>query len=187
MDELESRFGYIEGDLGWDGLQNTALYLRGQELFIDYIERPELVQEASERFGSQCIVAAIDARRKTTSYKRHAWEVYSYGGRKATGLDAVKWAKKVERLGAGEILLTSMDKDGTKTGYDIELTRLIGEAVNIPVIASGGAGNMKHLYDALTRGKASAVLVASIFHYGKYSVPQVKRYLKNKGIAIRLV
>jgi len=151
------------------------------------IERPKLVQEASERFGSQCIVVAIDARRKTKSHKKHVWEVYSYGGRKATGLDAVKWAKKVEKLGAGEILLTSMDKDGTKTGYDIELTRLIGEAVNIPVIASGGAGNMKHLYDALTRGKASAVLVASIFHYGKYSVPQVKRYLKNKGIAIRLV
>jgi len=151
------------------------------------IERPELVQEASERFGSQCIVVAIDARRKAKSQKKHAWEVYSYGGRKATGLDVVKWAKKVERLGAGEILLTSMDKDGTKAGYDIELTRLISETVNIPVIASGGAGNMKHLYEALTKGKASAVLVASIFHYDKYSIPQVKEYLKNKGIAIRLV
>ena len=147
------------------------------------IERPGLVKEASERFGNQCIVVAIDAKQKKLSSKK--WEVYSYGGRKATGLDVVKWAKKVESLGAGEILLTSMDKDGTKAGYDIELTRLVSDTVNIPVIASGGAGNMKHLSDALTKGKASAVLAASIFHYGKYSVPQVKRYLKNKGIAIR--
>lgn len=145
------------------------------------IERPQIIKEAAERFGSQCIVVAIDAKR----CGKNRWEVYSYGGSNATGLDAIKWAKKVEKLGAGEILLTSMDMDGTKLGYDIKLTRLISEAVNIPVIASGGAGNMKHLYDALTKGGASAVLAASIFHYGKYSIPRVKQYLKKRGVVIR--
>jgi cyclase len=151
------------------------------------IEKPGLIEEASKRFGSQCIVVAIDARWVDYGLSARPWEVYSYGGTKATGLEAVAWARKVERLGAGEILLTSMDKDGTKAGYDLELTRKISQAVNIPVIASGGAGNMKHLYEALSKGRASAVLAASIFHYGQYSIPQVKRYLKSKGIAIRMV
>lgn len=146
------------------------------------IENPLLVKHASERFGSQCIVVAIDAKRKPG---KKSWEVFSYGGTRPTGLDAVKWAKRVEKLGAGEILLTSMDKDGTKSGYDIELTAAVSEAVPIPVIASGGCGNMKHLYEALTKGKADAVLAASIFHYAKYTIPQVKKYLKNKGISIR--
>lgn len=148
------------------------------------IEKPELVREASRRFGSQCLVVAIDARLVPGPQKE--WEVYSYAGTKAAGLEAVAWAKEAERLGAGEILLTSMDRDGTKAGYDLELTRKISRAVNIPVIASGGAGKMQHLYEALSRGEASAVLAASIFHYGQYSIPQVKRYLKAKGIPIRL-
>jgi cyclase len=148
------------------------------------IENPALIKHASERFGSQCIVVAIDAKRKP---EKESWEVFSYGGTKSTGLDALKWAKMVEKLGAGEILLTSMDKDGTQSGYDIELTGALSEAVNIPVIASGGCGNMKHLYEALTEGKADAVLAASIFHYAKYTIPKVKKYLKKKGIAIRSV
>ena len=148
------------------------------------LERPGLIQEAAQRFGSQCIVVAIDARAVRGSQKK--WQVYSYAGTKATGLEAAAWAKEVERLGAGEILLTSMDRDGTKAGYDLELTKKISQAVNIPVIASGGAGKMKHLYEALSKGEASAVLAASIFHYGQYSIPQVKRYLKSKGIAIRM-
>lgn len=145
------------------------------------IENPDLIRKASQRFGSQCIVVAIDARKKNKS-----WEVYSYSGTKATGMPALKWAKKAEGLGAGEILLTSMDRDGTKSGYDLELTALISRLVNIPVIASGGAGLLKHLYEALTKGEASAVLMASILHYGRYSIPQVKKYLKNKGIPIRI-
>jgi len=145
------------------------------------VESPELITEASREFGSQCIVVAIDAKQKASG-----WEVYTYGGRKPTGLDAVKWAKKAEKLGAGEILLTSMDKDGTKSGYDLKLTRAISESVKIPVIASGGAGNPEHLYDALTKGKADAVLAASIFHYGEYPVPKTKQYLKDKNIEIRL-
>jgi len=144
------------------------------------VENPALVKKASEEFGSQCIVVAIDAKRKGSG-----WEVYTYGGRKPTGLDAIKWAKKAESLGAGEILLTSMDRDGTKKGYDLELTRAISEAVNIPVIASGGAGKPEHLYDALTKGKADAVLAASIFHYKEYPVKKVKQYLKKKGIEVR--
>jgi len=159
------------------------------------VENPQLIKESSEEFGSQCIVVAIDAkeRHKGTKAQRHkvknqksSWEVYLYGGRKPTGLDVVEWAKKAEELGAGEILLTSMDKDGTKEGYDLELTRTISEAVNIPVIASGGAGNLEHLYQALTRGKADAVLAASIFHYGEYSIKEAKEYLKNKGLEIRI-
>ncbi len=144
------------------------------------VENPDLVKTASEEFGSQCIVVAIDAKQKGKS-----WEVYTYGGRKPTGIDAVKWAKRAESLGAGEILLTSMDRDGTKKGYDIELTRAISESVNIPVIASGGAGKPEHLYEALTKGKADAALAASIFHYKEYPVPRVKKFLKQKGIETR--
>jgi len=146
------------------------------------VKNPKLIEEASHKFGSQCIVVAIDAKRIT----RCQWEVYINAGNTQTGIDAVKWAKKVEKLGAGEILLTSMDRDGTKDGYDIELTRAISEAVNIPVIASGGAGNLKHLYEALTKGKADAVLAASIFHYRTYTIRQTKEYLKKRGIPVRI-
>jgi len=146
------------------------------------VENSRLVKEASEEFGSQCIVVAIDAKRKDTSH----WQVYTYGGTKLTDIDALEWVKKVEGLGAGEILLTSMDKDGTKEGYDLELTRAISEAINIPVIASGGAGNAEHLYQAFREGKVDAALAASIFHYGEYSIKETKQYLKNKGILVRV-
>lgn len=146
------------------------------------ITDPSLVEEGARRFGSQCIVVAIDARLKAPGQ----WEVYINGGRTPTGIDALEWAKKVEKLGAGEILLTSMDKDGTKDGYDIPLTRAISEMVAIPVIASGGAGNLEHLYEAVEKGKADAVLCASIFHYREYTVLQAKQYLADKGVAIRL-
>ena len=146
------------------------------------VENPQLVKDAAYEFGNQCIVVAIDAKKKDPSH----WQVYIYGGRKPTGKDVLEWAREIEDLGAGEILLTSMDKDGTKDGYDLELTRTISEAVNIPVIASGGAGNLEHLYLAFTEGKADAVLAASIFHYGEYSIKQAKTYLKNKGIPIRI-
>lgn len=155
------------------------------------VENPELVRQGAERFGTQCIVVAIDAKRVNGSASagkvaKPGWEVYTHGGRKPRGLDAVEWAKKVEKLGAGEILLTSMDADGHQIGYDLELTRRISESVNIPVIASGGAGELSHLYDALAAGKADAVLAASIFHYGTYTIRQVKAYLKEKGIPVRL-
>lgn len=145
------------------------------------VENPEFVRQASEIFGSQCICIAIDAKRKGTGF-----EVYTYGGRRPTGVDAVKWAVEVETLGAGEILLTSMDRDGTKAGFDIELTRTISESVNIPVIASGGVGTLEHLYEGLVDGKADAVLAASIFHYREYTIVDAKRYLKNKGVNVRL-
>lgn len=145
------------------------------------VENPELVQEAARKFGSQCIVVAIDAKR----VGKQKWEVYTYGGRKPTGVDAVEWAQQVESLGAGEILLTSMDADGTRAGYDLALTRTIAEAVNIPVIASGGAGNPQHIYEALTEGKADAALAAGIFHFGVYTVGEVKRYLHERGISVR--
>ena len=146
------------------------------------IENPTLIKEASEEFGSQCIVVAIDAKlvhspQSIVHSKKKKWEVYAYGGRKPVGLDAVEWAKKAERSGAGEILLTSMDMDGTTAGYDLKLTKAISETVNIPVIASGGAGDLEHLYEALTTGRADAVLAASIFHYGKYSIREAKEYL----------
>lgn len=144
------------------------------------VKDPSFVKRASMRFGSQCIVIAIDAKRKG-----EGWEVYTHGGRVATGIDAIQWAKKMEDLGAGEILLTSMDRDGTKDGYDIELTRTISESVAIPVIASGGVGTLAHLYEGLAFGKASAVLAASIFHYREYTIAQVKSYLKEKGIVVR--
>jgi len=145
------------------------------------VENPSLVKEAAEEFGSQCIVVAIDAKKEGTS-----WQVYIYGGRKPTGLDAVEWAKKVADLGAGEILLTSIDKDGTKDGYDLELTEKISSSVDIPVIASGGAGTPRHFYEVFKNTQASAALAASIFHYGEYSIKDVKRYLKEKGIEVRL-
>jgi len=145
------------------------------------IQNPDLVRAGAERFGSQCIVVAIDAKRLG-----ERWQVYTHGGRRPTGLDAVDWARKVEKLGAGEILLTSMDADGTKAGYDVELTRAISDAVHIPVIASGGAGKLEHMAEVLTAGKADAVLAASVFHFGEYKIPDVKLFLKEKGIEVRL-
>ncbi|MDP8298398.1 MAG: imidazole glycerol phosphate synthase subunit HisF [Candidatus Tantalella remota] len=145
------------------------------------VERPELVKEASDRFGSQCIVVAIDAKRKDEG----SWEVYVKGGRDATGIDAVEWARKVAGLGAGEILLTSMDRDGTKDGFDVELTRAISEAVTIPVIASGGCGEPEHFFEALTEGKADAALAASIFHFKEFSIKEVKDLLRKKGVVVR--
>ena len=145
------------------------------------VNNPELVKEASKKFGSQCIVVAIDAKRNGPS-----WEVYIHGGRTPTGIDVLKWAKQMEDCGAGEFMLTSMDRDGTKDGYDLELTRAVSHLVKIPVIASGGAGTLEHLYDGLVRGGASAVLAASIFHYGQYTVREVKEYLNGRGINVRL-
>ena len=148
------------------------------------VRNPRFVKEAAGIFGSQCIVVAIDAKR--VSSKGLKWEVFTHGGRNPTGFDAVEWAVKMEACGAGEILLTSMDKDGTKDGFDIELTRMISEAVTIPVIASGGVGTPKHIYDGFEKGKADAALAASIFHYREYSVGEVKKYLKEKGTPVRL-
>ncbi|MDP2981299.1 MAG: imidazole glycerol phosphate synthase subunit HisF [Candidatus Omnitrophota bacterium] len=142
----------------------------------------KLVEKASEKFGSQCIVVAIDAKRSG----KDKWEVYIHGGRTSTGIDAIKWGKIVEKMGAGEILLTSMDKDGTKDGYDIDLTRRFSESLNIPIIASGGAGNLDHIYEAFARGKADAALAASIFHYKEYSIREVKENLKKRGIKVRI-
>ncbi len=146
------------------------------------IHRPELIREGAERFGSQCIVLAIDARRVPGENR---WEVFSHGGRRNTGLDAVEWAVRGVELGAGEILLTSMDTDGTCSGYDCELTRAVSTAVNVPVIASGGAGTLEHLAEVLDRGKADAVLAASIFHFGTYTVPQAKEFLQSRNIPVR--
>jgi len=147
------------------------------------IEHPELVQEAAERFGSQCIVVAIDAKRRTDGTP--GWEVYTHGGRKPRGLDAVGWAVEAARLGAGEILLTSMDKDGTKDGYDLALTSAVASAVPIPVIASGGAGELEHIYEALSRGGADAALAASIFHFGTFTISETKKYLEKRGLPVR--
>ena len=145
------------------------------------IDRPQLITEAAEKFGSQCVVVAIDARRRADG----GWNIYKHGGRLDTGIDAVWWAKKAEDLGAGEILLTSMDCDGTKAGYDLELTRAVADAVDIPVIASGGAGTLEHFHEAFTKGKADAVLAASLFHYKELEIGQVKNYLAEKGISVR--
>ncbi len=145
------------------------------------VKNPQLIYEGAKRFGSQCVVVAIDAKRKG-----NIWEVYIHGGRTPTGLDAIEWAKKVESLGAGEILLTSMDKDGTKSGYDIELTRAVSESVNIPVIASGGAGSMDHFYEGFTLGGADACLAASLFHFREISIPELKAYLASKGVPVRV-
>ncbi len=147
------------------------------------IKRPELIKEAAEIFGSQCVVVAIDAKRREPF---DGWNIYLNGGRVDTGIDAIEWAKKAESLGAGEILLTSMDCDGTKNGYDIELTRQISEAVSIPVIASGGAGKLEHFKDAVTEGKADAVLAASLFHFKELEIKEVKEYLQKEGISVRL-
>ena len=153
------------------------------------VKDPGLVERGALRFGSQCIVVAIDARRIQGSTDGAAsgpgWEVYTHGGRTPTGLDAVRWAEEVERLGAGEILLTSMDRDGTQEGYDLELTRAVSSAVNIPVIASGGVGTLEHLYDGLTQGRADAVLAASIFHFRTHTVPEAKAYLAARGVPMR--
>ncbi len=147
------------------------------------IKRPELIKEAAEIFGSQCVVVAIDAKRREPF---DGWNIYLNGGRVDTGIDAIEWAKKAESLGAGEILLTSMDCDGTKNGYDIELTREISEVVSIPVIASGGAGKLEHFKDAVTEGKADAVLAASLFHFKELEIKEVKEYLQKEGISVRL-
>ncbi|MDE6837945.1 MAG: imidazole glycerol phosphate synthase subunit HisF [Acutalibacter sp.] len=145
------------------------------------LQRPALVREAAEKFGSQCVVVAMDAKRRPGG----GWTLYLNGGRVDTGKDALEWAREAEALGAGEILLTSMDQDGVKTGYDLELTRAVSEAVGIPVIASGGAGQLSHFYDAFTTGRADAVLAASLFHFGEVSVPQLKTYLREQGVPVR--
>ncbi|WBA81345.1 imidazole glycerol phosphate synthase subunit HisF [Endozoicomonas sp. GU-1] len=147
---------------------------------------PEFVQEAADRFGSQCIVVAIDAKKVSQPGEPDRWEIFTHGGRKPTGLDAVQWALKMESLGAGEILLTSMDQDGVKNGYDLGVTRAISESVGIPVIASGGAGNLDHLVAGIKEGKADAVLAASIFHFGQYSIPEAKEYMAARGIEMRI-
>jgi cyclase len=162
------------------------------------VNRPEFVKEAAERFGSQCIVVAIDAKRRNEvksqkskvksqkEEKEEAWEVYIHGGRTPTGLDAIEWAQRMETYGAGEILLTSMDRDGTKEGYDVQLTRAIADAVTIPVIASGGVGTLQHIYEGLTAGGADAALAASIFHYREYTIRQCKDFLAERGVRVRL-
>jgi len=146
------------------------------------VNNKNIIKDSAENFGSQCIVIAIDAKKIT----KKKWEVFTHGGRKATGLDVLNYAKEVEELGAGEILLTSMDRDGTKKGYDLELTEMVSNSVNIPVIASGGVGKLDHLYDGLKKGKASAVLAASIFHFGEFSINDAKKYLDSKGIPVRI-
>jgi len=150
------------------------------------IHNPEFVKEATERFGSQCIVVAIDAKRVSAEGEPGRWEIFTHGGRKPTGIDAVEWARRMEAYGAGEILLTSMDRDGTKVGFDLELTRAITDAVHIPVIASGGVGNLDHLVDGVSEGHADAVLAASIFHFAEYSIGEAKRHMAAAGIEMRV-
>ncbi|HIK38098.1 MAG: imidazole glycerol phosphate synthase subunit HisF [Geminocystis sp.] len=149
------------------------------------VKDPDFINRASDRFGSQCIVVAIDARRRKDP-ENPGWDVYIRGGRENTGIDAVSWAEEVAKRGAGELLVTSMDADGTQAGYDLELTRAIAERVEIPVIASGGAGNCEHIYQALTEGKAEAALLASLLHYGQLTIPQIKEYLSQRGVTVRL-
>ena len=148
------------------------------------VREPDLINRASDRFGNQCIVVAIDARRRN-NLENPGWDVYVRGGRENTGLDALLWAQEVEKRGAGELLVTSMDADGTQAGYDIEITRAIADAVEIPVIASGGAGNCEHIYTALTEGKAEAALLASLLHYGQLSVAEIKNYLRDRNVPVR--
>jgi cyclase len=147
---------------------------------------PEFVKEATSRFGSQCIVVAIDAKKVSAEGEPLRWEIFTHGGRKPTGLDAIEWARKMVEYGAGEILLTSMDRDGTKVGFDLDLTRAISDAVPIPVIASGGVGNLQHLVDGVQQGGADAVLAASIFHFAEYSVGEAKQYMTERGVEVRL-
>jgi cyclase len=150
------------------------------------VHNPEFVREAAEKFGSQCIVVAIDAKCVSAEGEPKRWEIFTHGGRKATGIDAVEWAKKMVDYGAGEILLTSMDRDGTKIGFDLELTRAISDAVSVPVIASGGVGTLDHLAEGVTEGGADAVLAASIFHFGEYTIEEAKRAMAAKGVEVRL-
>lgn len=150
------------------------------------VTNPDFVRQAAERFGSQCIVVAIDAKKVSAEGEPDKWEIFTHGGRKPTGLDAVEWAIKMVDLGAGEILLTSMDQDGVKNGYDLGVTRAISDAVNVPIIASGGVGNLEHLVDGVIQGKADAVLAASIFHFNEYSIPEAKAYMRERGIEVRL-
>ncbi len=150
------------------------------------VHNPEFVAEAAARFGSQCIVVAIDARRVSAEGETPRWEIFTHGGRKPTGIDAVQWSVKMAELGAGEILLTSMDRDGTKNGFDLELNRTVSDAISIPLIASGGVGNLDHLVDGVKLGKADAVLAASIFHFGEYSIQQAKQRMRDAGIEVRL-
>ena len=147
---------------------------------------PEFVKQAADRFGSQCIVVAIDAKRVNTEDENAHWEIFTHGGRKPTGIDAVEWARRMVAYGAGELLLTSMDRDGTRDGFDIELTRTISDAVSVPVIASGGVGTLDHLAQGVIEGKADAVLAASIFHFGEYSIGEAKQYMADRGIEVRL-
>lgn len=150
------------------------------------VSNPAFVREAAERFGNQCIVVAVDAKAASASGGTDHWEIFTHGGRRPTGIDAVAWAARMAEYGAGEILLTSMDRDGTKAGFDLELTRAVSEAVSVPVIASGGVGNLEHLAEGILMGKADAVLAASIFHFGEYTIEQAKRYMQAKGIEVRL-
>ncbi|HEY8034967.1 MAG TPA: imidazole glycerol phosphate synthase subunit HisF [Methylobacter sp.] len=150
------------------------------------VSNPEFVRDAAERFGSQCIVVAIDAKKVSLAGESSRWEIFTHGGRKPTGIDAIAWAKKMVGYGAGEILLTSMDRDGTREGFDLPLTRAISEAVTVPVIASGGVGNLDHLADGIIKGKADAVLAASIFHFAEYTIEQAKQHMASRGIEVRL-
>jgi cyclase len=149
------------------------------------VENPNLISRGAEVFGSQCVVVSIDARRRNGRQDNGGWEVYTHGGRQAVGWDAIEWAMRAEQLGAGEILLTSMDRDGTRDGYDIELTKAVSQSAQIPVIASGGAGTVEHFYDALTEGGASAALAASLFHFGELTIADVKSYLRKRGVVVR--
>ncbi|PYS83844.1 MAG: imidazole glycerol phosphate synthase subunit HisF [Acidobacteria bacterium] len=174
---------------GLNSIEDVRAVLRGGadkvSLNTAAVERPELITEGASVFGSQCMVVAIDARRRVARDASAGWEVFTHGGRRTVGRDAVEWAARAEELGAGEILLTSMDCDGTRDGYDIELTRAVADAVRIPVIASGGAGRLEHFYEALTAGGASAVLAASLFHFGEFTVGEVKKYLRERGVLVR--